>query len=269
MDKYFPHFGQIFKGFVLCGFYPINVIIIFLFCKISTRPNYDQTTDMKHTHKRGLLFFAVFFLILGQFNSAAQIDNQEINLTTAVSEQSDLSDGVYSQNDAPKAPIGGPEQAIAFQQAIEIDLWISAAALYKHGNPGHLRIRDLAHCFMKDNNLGKAKNYGFFLFNIFQAINHVRDFTSYIELPSGDAIKTVQWKIRSLDSGFDCELVKIEPLGKSKRINIFINQSLSADKSSTQIAVTPDTEEGNYRYAIHFKVNDRTYIIDPRLKIQQ
>ncbi|MBT8204633.1 MAG: hypothetical protein KJO20_04600, partial [Eudoraea sp.] len=161
------------------------------------------------------------------------------------------------------------EQAIPYQQSIDIDLSISAAALYKHGKPGHLGIRDLAHCFMKDNNLGKAKNYGFFLFNLFQAINHVRDFTSYIELPSTDAIKTVRWKITSLDNGFDCEFIKLEPLGMSKRINVFSNQSLTADKNSIQIEITPDTEEGNYRYAIHFKVNDKTYIIDPRLKIQQ
>ena len=224
---------------------------------------------MKHTYISRLLSIAVFFLILGLSKSTAQTTLQENNPIAAVSQQSNLTDGVYSQTDVNIAHIGSPEQAIAYQQAIEIDLSISAAALYKHGKPGHLGIRDLAHCFMKDNNLGKAKNYGFFLFNLFQAINHVRDFTSYIKLPSADAIKTVRWKITSLDSGFNCEFIKLEPLGKSKRINIYNNQSLTGDKKSMQIEITPDTEPGNYRYAIHFKVNDRTYIIDPRLKIQQ
>lgn len=222
---------------------------------------------MKHFYTRGLSLITAFFLFSGLFKSTAQTDILQTNLTVTVSQESNLTTGAYYQPDISASQKDTPKKPIAYEQALEIDLSISAAALYTFAEPGHLSIRDLAHCFMKDNNLGKAKNYGFFLFNIFQAINHVRDFTSYIDLPSGDAIKTVRWEIRSLDSGYDCEFVKLEPLGKSKRKNIFNNQSLSADKSSIQIEITPDTEKGNYRYAIHFKVNDKTYIIDPRIKM--
>ena len=212
---------------------------------------------------------AVIFLILGQFKSPAQSDIQGTNLVISDYHQYNSTNDVDSQIDELKIQNGNSEAALVYQQTIEIDLSVSAKSLYKHASQGHLGIRDLAHCFMKDNNFGKAKNYGFFLFNIFQAINHVRDFTTYIKKPSGDSVKSVKWEISSLDNGFDCEFVKLEPLGISKSKNIFMSQNLSGDKKSIQIDITPDTQEGNYRYAIHFKVNDRTYIIDPRLKIQQ
>ena len=223
---------------------------------------------MKHTYKPGLLCITLCFLIFGVFKSIAQINIPKTNLLTAVSQEPELADGFYVRDDIITGQVVSEEQALFFQPAIAIDLSISAAALEEHANPGHLRIRDLAHCFMKDNKLGKAKNYGFFLFNIFQALNHVRDFTSYVELPEETPI-TIQWRINSLDSGFNCKFVKLEPLGKAKRKGIFSNQSLSTNEQSIEIEITPNTEEGNYRYAIHFMIGNKTYIIDPRLKIQR